>query len=108
MINLIFYVFVAFGLAYVVGHSAISKSIREKIFDSGLTFQSRLRRILVDLLECPACFGFWTGVVVALLGWTPLDVAIFSGSGSFLFTIVWGLFTAGSNLTLAKITKLID
>lgn len=91
----LFYVGTMFGLAYIVGHSTITLGIREE-----MTRWMFVRR-LVDLLECPACFGFWCGVTAALIGAVPFDVEIAN-------MIAWGLFTSGSNYAIAKITRLID
>ena len=55
--RLLFYSLATFGLAYVVGHSRISLPIR--------TFIAKISLPIVELLECPACFGvhlgFWVG-----------------------------------------------
>ncbi len=58
------------------------------------------RETIVDLLECPACFGFWCGVAMAIIGSVPIEVRF--------NPVAWGLYTAGSNLILAKLTKIID
>jgi hypothetical protein len=96
-VDLVIYVFVMFGLAYIVGHSVISRPLREwlaKWHTAGW---------LLTLIECPACFGFWEGVVAALLILTPGLI----GDVFFMNVIAWALFTSGSNFLLAKLTGLM-
>lgn len=102
----LFYIFAAFGLAYIVGHAAITKPLRSWLYRERLAgpwpliIVEAIGRTLVDLLECPACFGFWTGVIAVAFG--ALDAT------GFWMAVAWGLFTAGTNYTLAKVTRLID
>ena len=102
-VGLVFYIVSMFGLAYIVGHSAITKRLREWIVgDLSVAEWNHIlfRRPLVDLLECPACFGFWSGIAMALIGSVPFEVQF--------NVIAWGLFTAGSNFIIAELTKLVD
>lgn len=83
-------VFVCFGLAYIVGHARVSLPIREAVAQAGV-----FGRVFVELLECPACFGFWEGVALAfVLHRVPL-----------LFIL--GCFTAATNLILGRYCGLI-
>lgn len=96
---LLFYSIAAFGFAYIVGHSVITRQLREFIFD--VTFAGiPVLQWIVALLECPACLGFWTGFAAAMF-----DIVPSFGIGS---AVLWGLFTAGSNYTLARLTRLIE
>ncbi len=100
-VALLFYSVSAFAISYIVGHSTLSKLWRERIWgDDPETARNVVAVAIVLLLECPACFGFWTGVVAALVGTTPFVV-------EHLDVVAWGLFTSGSNLILAKVTKLV-
>jgi len=104
---MIFYAFAAFGLAYIVGHATITKVIRERLYDMGAEFEivtapMWIRRRFVDLLECPACFGFWTGIAASFAFGPFLHVGGIPGA------FLWGCYTAGTNFTLAKITRLIE
>lgn len=83
---LIVYVVAAFGLAYIVGHSKISLPVREWIARTKLAW-------FLELIECPACLGFWIGLVASF----------FLGTNWF----VWALFTSGSNFLLGKFSGLI-
>lgn len=88
------YAIAAFGLAYIVGHAQISRRPRE--FAARVVFgRAAVGEFFVDLLECPACFGFWTGLVAGALGVTPNAPTGVAGA------LLFGLFTSGSNLLLA-------
>jgi hypothetical protein len=93
------YTFAAFGLAYIVGHSVISKPVRLALYD----VNRRWSLFILDLVECPACFGFWIGLIAALtLLWFKLD-ALFT----FPLVAFLPLYTSGANYTLGRITRLI-
>ena len=94
------YTIAAFGLAYVVGHASISQRPREWL--AGL---HRAGLLLVELLECPACFGFWTGALVESVGLWPQSIP---GHAPWIARILYaGLYTSGSNLILALATGII-
>lgn len=97
MIGWIVYTIAAFGLAYIVGHSAISRPLRLALWDVGGPFL----KFIVTLLECPACFGFWIGlttggVIVALdlMPWPAL--------------LAFPFYTTGMNFLLGRATGLIS
>jgi hypothetical protein len=92
MIALIFYSFAAFGLAYVAGHAVITRWIREWMFNHGV-----IPKTIVMLVECAACFGFWTGFIFGLVM-----------NFSLIFSIVIGLYTTGSNTLLGKIAGIME
>jgi hypothetical protein len=103
----------AFGLAYIVGHSTISLPIRILLggtkgsaeVHEGMGFVTPPKpgsfgpagEFLCELLECPACFGFWTGLVSGL--------TLFSLSLGASFGL--GLVVSGSNFILGRFTRLI-
>ena len=110
--SLWFYSLAAFGLAYIVGHSSISLPFR-MLMDPGeniTTPPQAFRAFLLMLLECPACFGFWTGACAGLLhayavgSWMPESLVVLPKP---LFILGLGLYTTGSNYLLARLTKLI-
>lgn len=96
--SLFLYFAAAFGLAFIVGHSYITRPVREVLVLRAPT--------LVILLECPACFGTWVGTFVGLIA-----------PGLFGFDGVWdqrllagvtaGCATAGVNYALAVWTRII-
>jgi hypothetical protein len=90
----IVYIVAAFGIAYVFGFALITKRAREIMFSFAPT------RWLVLLIECPACFGFWIGILAVMLDVVPFTLLDYNG-------LQWAFFTSGSNLILAKLTKLI-
>lgn len=111
MMGLFFYTFAAFGLAYIVGHSSISLPFRMAL-DPGeeLTRPGQaLRAFVLMLIECPACFGFWTGAFAGLL-YVAVDGTYYPKEGAlarFMFAAGLALYTAGTNFTLSRLTNLI-
>ncbi len=94
------YTIAAFGLAYVVGQAAISKRPRDWL--AGL---NRVGQFIVELLECPACFGFWTGALVESVGLWPQSIP---GHAPWVARILYaGLYTSASNLILAIATGIV-
>ena len=95
--DLLFFVS-AFGLAYIVGHSKISLPLRTLVggTPSGAPPLFPGAAMLIEMLECPACFGFWIGLVYG------------SGrEGTFRGAVLWGLATSGVNFALGRWTKLL-
>lgn len=111
MLGLFFYSVAAFGLAYIVGHSGISLPFR-MLLDPGeelATPGQAARSFVLMLMECPACFGFWTGVFSGML-YLGMDGTHYPKEGplaKFLFAAGLALYTTGSNFILARFTKLI-
>lgn len=143
MIVLGFYVLAAFGLAYIVGHSRISRPFRillagpreysqrcdhcgklssrrvpdvlsgwpcEHCFTRNAIWESadvtpyRPRDFFVELVECPACFGTWTGLALGLLMPTLLPLELpRAAAGLALAT-----FTAATNYLLGRASGLVS
>jgi hypothetical protein len=60
---------------------------------------------IVTLLECPVCFGFWTGLVAGtILGLTVRPIPILLAAA---LPPIGALYTAGSNFILARLTGLM-
>ena len=113
----------AFGLAYVVGHSTISLPFRtwlggtpEKV--EGVDVDTKGLKItpakpgamgplgdfLCSLIECPACFGWWTGLIAGCCGFVStagLDISTFG------WPLTLACVTSGSNYALGRLTRLI-
>jgi hypothetical protein len=101
VIALFVFTFSAFGLAYVLGHSMITKAVREYLFDLAESYFPPAKW-LVLLVECPACLGFWIGFVSGLLGPT--------GYAEPLATVpplALGCYVAGTNFVLGRATGLM-
>lgn len=129
--NILFYAVTAFGLAYIVGHSVITRWIREWL--AGLDFVKcdACDRIVVDDhtevtsgWKCDACgSGIYYEVIsprrwiVMLLecpacfgfwiGVTTVVLGLTDSAPTLRNAVALGLFTSGSNYILAKITRLI-
>lgn len=102
MTELVTYLLAAFGLAYIAGHSKISITPR-LILGGSKTIEPPIPPLIpgfgpfvVDLIECPACLGFWEGLVY---GWVM--------RGQFLDGLWLGCVTSGSNFLLGRLTNLI-
>lgn len=84
-----------FGLSYIVGRSKISLPVREAL--------AALHRgpvdFLLELVECPACLGFWLGLAAALLGLTPVLTP-----WPALDVPAWGCVVCGAHYLLATAT----
>ena len=64
----------SFGLTIIVTQSKIFKPVREI---AGL-FSLKLR----DMLECPMCFGFWSGMICFFLKFIQIDFLLYGFIGS--------------------------
>lgn len=104
------YFLAAFGLAYVVGHSVISKPWREVIAiyaygNDGGTSDKRLAWLLT-LIECPMCFSWWVGLVCGLIGWRYEFVRFDLAPWALPIVLPWA--TTASSFIIAKITGLVE
>jgi hypothetical protein len=88
---LIAYSVFAFGVAYVLGKSVISRRAREILHDW------RLTRGLVLLVECPACCGFWIGLCCGFWLYSAWRVALFLA-----------FFTTATNYFLGRMTGTME
>lgn len=142
-LSLVVYLLAAFGLAYIIGQSLITRRLREWAWDVSfgvrkvihcercqtnfdpatlisrgqcpscseqVDISSSMRgffpfRIFIQLIECPACFGFWTGLVGSLV--VPTHSAFFPDFPLWLAVLVTGCMTTASNLLLAKLAGLM-
>lgn len=89
---LAFYTVAAFGLAYVVGHSVISRPVREVI--------ALWSEPLITLIECPACLGWWVGLGAGI------GLAL-AGRLAWALILALAFYTAGANFILGRATGLI-
>jgi hypothetical protein len=114
---LIFYSFAAFGFCWIVGHARVTQIPREWIATQAnlvSDFRSGGEKVigyLLELIECPACLGWWVGVTTGcllLVAW-PYPVPLFSShfffAGFDIFAL--GCYTAGVNFCLGRATGLI-
>jgi len=123
---MIVYTVAMFGLAYIVGHSAISLPFRtwlggtppKESLNVGLNGTANpmitpgkagalgpLGDFLCALIECPACFGFWCGLLLGFVGliFPPAELELVHHT----WPVMLGCYTAGSNFALSRLTRLI-
>lgn len=93
----VLYFLAAFGFAFIVGHSKISLAFREWLAARGGLFLW-----FAQLLECPACLGFWIGLVAVLTS----TVTVPFGPRWFA-AMVLACATSGSNLLASKWVGLV-
>lgn len=96
--------FTHFGLAYIVGHSLITVGARRKLFERFPLF--------VTMLECPACFGFWSGFITSFIAFLLVPFAFEFGTWKGGITLLQnplalGVSTSGVNYLLARLTNLV-
>lgn len=102
---LVLYFLSAFGFAFIVGHSKISLPFREWLAPvvqvPGPQPFFHLRAFLLALIECPACLGFWIGVIVFATHIVTLPLPFWLGLS------LLALSTCAVNLLLAKYVGLV-
>ena len=59
---LVLFTISVFGLSYITGRARVSLALRTLIHARGLAGKT-----LVEMLECPACQGFWLGAAFSAL-----------------------------------------
>lgn len=98
------YVVAAFGLAYIVGHARITFPFRLVLGGDETTKPAVpvLGPFFIEMLECPACFGFWEGLLAGAL-WVPGPKTL----SAFAWCVALGCATSGTNFILGRITRLI-
>lgn len=117
LLTFVVYFLAQFGFAYIVGFAKISELPRyllappTRIMVSGNEapapgLVNRIRWWLIQLVECPACLGFWTGAIGGRFLLDGVGVAA-PFSTPWLLFIFFGCATAGSNFLLGRLTRLI-
>ena len=99
MIPLLIYAVSSFGFAYVAGHSVISRPAREVI--------AVWSPWIVDLIECPMCLGFWTGLASGLMLALTSAIPEAWQIPAVLAPPVLAFFTSGCNFMLGRVTGLV-
>lgn len=101
-VALFIYSVAAFGVAYAIGHSKLTLSLRNQLARE-TNDGSTVAYYALTLMECPACLGFWVGLgagTSSLLFGLPWDCL-------FLVLPVAGFYTCGINFILGRATRLI-
>lgn len=60
--SLVLYSLVAFGLWYVLGASSLLAPLRD------WANEKRAAKLVIEMIECPACAGFWIGLAASNWG----------------------------------------
>ena len=108
--SLLLFCLMSFGAWYCLGRSVISLPLRKALADleiGPITF-------LLNLIECPACFGFWWGFFLALgvpdlvgfIADPSLWVTLGEGIGAVRRAAAVGTGIVASNLILIRLTNL--
>lgn len=105
-VSLTFYSISVFGFCWVIGASKITLPPRNLLNNlaAPTTRQKPLRVVssfLLSLVECPACLGFWVGLVVGF------QICAQLGQPRLL-AIALGFYTTGVNFLLGRATGLIE
>jgi len=96
-LNLFFYTITVFGFCYAVGHSKISLRPRE------ILSRRQPGIFLVELAECPACLGFWLGLILGIF--FPSILSSFNGDlPNITIPIVLAFYTCGTGFLLGRLT----
>lgn len=118
------YILAAFGFAFIVGYAKISLPLRAALAmaeresrgprGERIVWELPLvepRRWLLDLLQCPACLGFWIGGAFALADPGLFGAVVALGLDRLPMIVlvpIFGLATSASNFILGALTGLIE
>lgn len=86
--QLIIWILVAYGITNIVVVSKIFKHIRDWIGSKSQFFGG--------MLSCMMCFGFWTGMLLGLVYWSPTNLMIYNNSYRALTLLLDGFLASGS------------
>ncbi len=106
------YIMAYTGLAYILGHSFITKGPRARMWEFGPKHETfplghdpsdprGFWQWLVTLIECPACFGTWFGFVFGFV-FPQLDLSRWQSS------VLVSLFTAGVGVVVGRLTGMLE
>ncbi len=103
--SLVFWFLVAFGVAFVFGHSKISLPFRIVLGgqEGHAPAVPVLGPLVVALLECCGCFGWWLGLTAAIF-WpalVPFELALWQRALMLAFA------TSGTNLLLGRFAGMV-
>jgi hypothetical protein len=97
LLDLVVYCLTAFGFWWITGRSRASLGLREWAAKRGASGE-----LIVEMLECPGCLGFWIGVGPGFALDLIKPESIFGRTVYFglAVAVVCGCFTTASNLLL--------
>lgn len=99
MINLILFVVIAWSIYNIVKRGSIFERLRNRI-------EKSYGPAAIEFIKCPICFGFWVGILVALLGFSPMmELSKWPAPLNWLIGLFFtGVFSSGSTYLLDCIT----
>lgn len=105
-VMLVFYTIAQFGFCWILADSKITRPVRVLVaYFAEHEAAGRLTRVLASLLlslmECVACLGFWVGAA------SGLHLARAWGMPVLSSMLVCGLYTCGINYLLGRATGLL-
>ncbi len=85
---MIIWILVTFGFTTAITQSSILSPLRNKAVS--------IHQILGELVHCPMCFSFWSGIILSLAWLSPtgcffLDGLLALGSNWLLYCATWWL-----------------
>lgn len=104
VLQFILYCLLAFGVAYAVGQSTISLPFRKAIEPDGRHSQLYvMRTFFLLLIECPACLGFWLGMMFEAC----ITVQLFEliEAPGLWHTLLYGTVTMSTNHFLGRLSE---
>lgn len=96
MVGLLTWTISAFALSWAAADAKISLPFRT-FLEAGADAKALGAGVLLMLVECVACSGFWVGLIGQLVGIAPFSNCVSAG-----------FFTCGSNLLIAKWLGMLD
>jgi len=88
MLNLLLFCLVAFGISNIITISKIGAGCRN--------LAQKIHNKLGELFRCPMCMGFWVGILLGWLWYSPTEIIFLDGilgsSASWIiYCITWRL-----------------
>jgi hypothetical protein len=88
------YMLLLLGITYVITQSVIGMPLRKLVSKAGT--------VPMILIYCPACTGFWVGLILGALGHWPLQpwysATVEAGITSCALGAVWGEYGPSTNV----------
>ncbi len=101
------YLLATFGLCYILGHSRLSlvpRVLAAGVAERSSTVPRHLITWTLNLIECPACLGFWLGLAAGATGAAPWPLV----TTIWLNALGWAFATCGAHYLLASWTGWIN
>ena len=97
MIQLLIFMFVAYGMTTILVYGSIFNGLRNKIHNwannKNAPF-SKVGKFISELISCILCTGTWVGFILSLLMFSP--ISHFIGLNEYYSVFFDGMLSAGS------------